>query len=80
MRLTLLALAGTILSAAADSPLRLLTHKSNDVNDPAMQALGLSSCHIKTTELIQASKARSITFPDDTPDTISLVTESPGKQ
>ncbi|KAJ5538277.1 hypothetical protein N7494_007756 [Penicillium frequentans] len=36
MRLTLLAIAGTILSAAADSPLRVLTHKSNDINDLAL--------------------------------------------
>lgn len=33
MRLTLLATAGTILSAAADNPLRLLTHMTNDPND-----------------------------------------------
>lgn len=38
MRLTLLAIAGTILSVAADSPLLLLTHESKDINDPAVCA------------------------------------------
>lgn len=45
MRLTLLAIAGTILSAAADSPLRLLTHKSNDINDPAVCEIILPKLH-----------------------------------